>query len=78
LCDEHRSPYHEEAISHESTFEEQLFMSDPRIQDLFQKFKAKQPMGSRPSSSHVANMEDHLHVDPSIPLEGDARVLQHS
>ena len=53
-------------------------MSDPKIQDLFQMFRAKQPMGSRPSSSHVANMEDHPHVDPSLPLEGAARMSQPS
>lgn len=49
-------------------------MSDPHIQDLFHQFKVKQPMSSRPSSPHVANMEDHPFVDPLLPLEEDSKV----
>lgn len=33
-------------------------------------------MGSRPSSPHVTNMEDHPFSNPSLPLEEDVRVSQ--
>lgn len=51
-------------------------MNDPHIQYLFQQFRAKQPMGSKSSSPHVANMEEHPFFDPSLPLEEDVRVSQ--
>jgi len=60
----------------EPLYEEQIFLSDRHIQDLFHQFNASQPLGSRLSSSHVSNMENQSFFNPPPSLEEEIRLSQ--
>lgn len=51
-------------------------MSDPHIQYLFCQFRDKQPLGFRPSSPCIPDMESQPLANPPPPLEEDIGVSQ--